>query len=94
MRLILCMIYSCVGGFIPANLFLLVPQYAPDLRHVSIGNGILMQGSAVGQTLGAPIVAALVTQAGGDWSVAIWPMLMMSGCVFLLGYFGFRRSNL
>jgi MFS family permease len=93
-RLILCMIYSLIGGFIPANLFLLVPQYAPDLRHVSIGNGILMQGSAVGQTLGAPIVAALVTKAGGDWSVAIWPMLVMSGCVFLLGYFGFRRSNL
>ena len=65
MRLILCMIYSFIGGLIPANLFLLVPRYAPDLRHVSIGNGILMQGSAVGQTLGAPIVAALVTQAGG-----------------------------
>jgi fucose permease len=94
MRLILCMIYSFIGGFIPANLFLLVPQYAPDLRHVSIGNGILMQGSALGQTLGAPIVAALVTQAGGDWGVAIWPMLVMSMCVFMLGLFGFRRSNL
>jgi len=94
LRLTLCMLYSFIGGFIPANLFLLVPQYAPDLRHVSIGNGILMQGSSIGQTLGAPIVAGLVSASDGDWSVAIWPMLLMSLCVLLLGYFGFRRSNL
>ena len=93
-RLMLCMLYSFIGGFIPANLFLLVPQYAPDLRYVSIGNGILMQGSAIGQTLGAPVVAALVSQHSGDWSVAIWPMLAMSAFVLLLGYFGFRKSNL
>ena len=93
-RLMLCMLYSFIGGFIPANLFLLVPQYALDLRYVSIGNGILMQGSAIGQTLGAPVVAALVSQHSGDWSVAIWPMLAMSAFVLLLGYFGFRRSNL
>lgn len=93
-RLILCMVYSFIGGFIPANLFQLVPRYAPDLRHVSIGNGILMQGSSIGQTLGAPVVAGLVSFASGDWSVAIWPMVMMSFCVFFLGHFGFRRSNL
>ena len=93
-RLMLCMLYSFIGGFIPANLFLLVPQYAPDLRYVSIGNGILMQGSAIGQTLGAPVVAALVSQHSGDWNVAIWPMLAMSAFVLLLGYFGFRKSNL
>jgi hypothetical protein len=53
-----------------------------------------MQGSTIGQTLGAPVVAALVSQHSGDWSVAIWPMLAMSAFVLLLGYFGFRKSNL
>ena len=48
-----------------------------------------MQGSAVGQTLGAPIVAALVTQAGGDWGVAIWPMLVMSGVFSYWDILGF-----
>ena len=75
MRLILCLAFSFFAGLVPPALFTAVPRFAPSLRHISAGNGMLMQGSAIGQFAGAPLVAAAVALGGGNWIWALVPML-------------------
>ncbi len=74
-RIALCIAFSLLGGLIPPGLFGCVPLRAPSPRHLGAGNGMLMQGSALGQFAGAPIVAATVSAAGNDWRFALIPML-------------------
>ena len=75
LRVALCLAFSFVGGLIPPANFTCIPRFAPSLRHVSAGNGMLMQGSALGQFIGAPLVAAAVSLGGGNWVYALGPML-------------------
>ncbi|MGY6534312.1 MAG: MFS transporter [Pararhodobacter sp.] len=77
-RLAACAAFSFLGGLVPPSLFNSVPRAAPSAQHISAGNGMLMQGSALGQFTGAPLVALAVTMAGGDWRFAVFPMLMAS----------------
>lgn len=77
--------FSFFGGLIPPSLFTAVPRVAPSLRHVSAGNGMLMQGSALGQFVGAPLVAWAVALGQGDWSWALGPMLGFSALTALGG---------
>ena len=85
-RLALCLAFSFFGGLIPPSLFSAVPRFAPSPRHVSAGNGMLMQGSALGQFVGAPLVAFAVAQGGGDWSYALGPMLGFALLTALAGW--------
>lgn len=77
-RLGLSVVFSFTGGLIPPSLFNTVPRAAPGPRHISVGNGMLMQGSALGQFTGAPLVALAVSLGGGDWRFAVIPMLAAS----------------
>ncbi len=70
--LVLC--FSFAGGLIPAALFATVPAEAHSPRHMAAANGLLMQGSNIGQFMGPPLVAAAVTAAGGAWSGALGPV--------------------
>ncbi|WP_068297426.1 CynX/NimT family MFS transporter [Pararhodobacter sp. CCB-MM2] len=95
-KVALCLAFSFFGGLVPPSLFTCIPRFSPSLRHVSAGNGMLMQGSALGQFIGAPLVAAAVSMGGGDWVWALGPMLgfcaltMMGG--LLLGRLMSRQS--
>ncbi len=60
-------LFSMFGGLIPGALFALVPSLAPTPNAVSTTVGLMQQGSAAGQMLAPPLLAALVTTAGG-WS--------------------------
>lgn len=82
-RLVLCAGFSFIGGLIPPSLFNNIPRVAPAADLVGAGNGLLMQGSATGQAIGAPLVALAVSRAGGDWAYALVPML--AACVLTLG---------
>lgn len=84
-RLGLCLAFSFFGGLIPPSLFNMVPRVAPAPELVGAGNGLLMQGSALGQFVGAPIVAHAVSSAGGDWSAALAPLLVASAITLLGG---------
>ncbi len=77
-RLAACVAFSFLGGLIPPSLFNSVPRAVPSAQHISAGNGVLMQGSALGQFAGAPLVALAVSLAGGDWRFAVIPMLAAS----------------
>lgn len=78
LRIALCVAFSFLGGLIPPSLFNTVPRIAPAPYLVGAGNGLMMQGSALGQFIGAPLVAYAVARAGGDWAYALIPML--GGC--------------
>lgn len=74
-RLAASMAFSFLGGLVPPSLFGCVPRMAPGPQHVGAGNGMLMQGSSLGQFAGAPLVAWAVSLAGNDWRFALVPML-------------------
>lgn len=58
---------SAVGGLIPGTLFATAPFYAPNPTAVSTTVGLMQQGSATGQILLPPVIAALAQFSGG-WS--------------------------
>lgn len=61
--------FSIVGGLIPGSLFALAPEHVARVEHLSSVNGLMLQGSAIGQLLTPPAVAALVAYSG-SWAVA------------------------
>ncbi len=61
--------FSAVGGLIPGTLFALTHRYAPTPQAVSTTTGLMQQGSSTGQFIIPPVLAAVVSTAGG-WSLA------------------------
>jgi MFS family permease len=59
------LIFSMVGGMIPATLFALAMRVAPGELTVSTTVGWMQQWSAFGQFAGPPLVAWLAGRAGG-----------------------------
>lgn len=85
-RLALCLIFSLAGGMIPACLFVGAAKHAPTPGHMGAANGILMQGSAIGQFIGPPTIAAAVAASGGAWSGALLPLAAGAGLVVVAGW--------
>lgn len=59
------LLFSALGGLIPASLFALAVRVAPHPQAVSTTVGWVQQGSALGQFFGPPVVAAIATATGG-----------------------------
>jgi MFS family permease len=74
------LLFSTVGGMIPATLFALAMRVAPSEQTVSTTMGWMQQWSAFGQFAGPPLVAWLAGLAGGwQWT---W---VATGSASLLG---------
>jgi len=65
------LVFSMVGGLIPATLFSLAIRLAPSTDTVSTTVGWVQQWSALGQFAGPPLVAWVAVQAGG-WQGTGW----------------------
>lgn len=66
------LLFSGMGGMIPATLFMLAVRLAPGERTVSTSVGWVQQCSAFGQFAGAPLVAWVAGNAGGwQWTWAV-----------------------
>lgn len=90
-RYVAVLVLSAVGGLIPGTLFASAPYYAPAPNAVSTTVGFMQQGSAWGQILMPPVIAAFAEHAGG-WS-AIWMATgLAAGCTVLIA-FGFGRYD-
>ncbi len=74
-RYLLALGFSAVGGIIPAVCIAATPVHAPTPQLVGTTNGVVMQGSQVGQLAGPPCLALLVSQFGG-WQVAPWLLVL------------------
>ena len=70
------LVFSMVGGLIPATLFSLAIRLAPSTDTVSTTVGWVQQWSALGQFAGPPLVAWVAVQAGG-W---LWTGWVTSAC--------------
>lgn len=78
LRYVSILVFSAVGGMIPATLFVLAVTLAPGKQTVSTTIGWVQQVSATGQFLGPPLVAWVAHMAGG-WQLT-W-VVTASACV-------------
>ena len=66
------LLFSALGGMIPATLFALAVRRAPSEDTVSTTVGWMQQWSSIGQFAGPPLVAALAARVGGwQWTWAV-----------------------
>ncbi|MCQ4299468.1 MFS transporter [Pseudomonas songnenensis] len=81
---LLCLLFSTVGGLIPATLLASAPLTVREATLVPIAVGLIMQGSNLGQLLG-PVAVGSVTTAFG-WSAAGVVVLLaaMAACATAL----------
>jgi len=70
------LLFSSVGGLIPATLFSLAVRLAPGDGTLATTLGWVQQWSALGQFAGPPLVAAVASSAGG-WQ---WTWLVTGAC--------------
>ena len=81
-------LFSVLGGFIPAALFSGAPVHANSQEQVSTVNGLLFQGAAFGQLVGPPLVIVFV-QFADDWAGVLFATipaaLLYIYCAFRVG---------
>ncbi len=82
-RYSLCLLFSAVGGLVPASLVAGVPVHAPRPGLVATTNGLVMQGGSLGGLIGPPALALTVSVAGG-WSGAPWLLTGSASAAILL----------
>jgi len=75
--------FSAVGGLIPGTLFAVAPERSPAPELLSGVNGLMMQGSALGQFVLPPGVAAIAASHGG-WTAAAAATTSAAALVVLL----------
>lgn len=61
------LVFSMVGGLVPATLFVLALTLAPTPQTTLTTIGWMQQCSSLGQFVGPPVVAWTVNRSGGDW---------------------------
>lgn len=81
-RYLAVVLFSAIGGLIPATLFALAVHEAPDEHTVSTTVGWMQQCSSAGQFFGPPLVAWVAGSMGGwQWT---WVLTGMVSAVGLL----------
>ncbi len=70
-RYALCVAMSFIGGVIPAAVMSSSTVLARNPRQINALQGLIMQGSQLGQFVGTPLIAAVVA-ASGRWGAAAW----------------------
>jgi MFS family permease len=71
LRYLASLAFSGLGGLLPASVLSGAPTHAPAPSLVATTNGVILQGSQLGQVTGPPAVALVVSMAGG-WPAAPW----------------------
>jgi MFS family permease len=83
LRYALCLVFTGVGGSIPASLYAAALVHAPSRSALGTTNGIMMQGGNMGSMLGPPAMAAVVAGVGG-WHAAPWLLVSAAGFTVIL----------
>jgi predicted MFS family arabinose efflux permease len=83
-RLGSCLAFSYASGVIPAVSFAAAQSYARSQSQVASLQGLMMQGSNLGQFLGPPAIAAAVS-IGGRWGDAVYVMLAAAALTLVCG---------
>ncbi len=88
LRYALCLAFSFFGGLLPAAALGGSAVHAPSPRQIGAANGIINQGSNLGQFAGPPAVAALVS-ASGNWHSA---SALLVGAALVAGFGGYAAA--
>jgi MFS family permease len=91
-RFLLCLAFSFFGGMTPGAALSGAPAVAPTRGQIGTVNGMMVQGSHIGQLLGPPALAALATYTGG-WQETRWLMLVSAGGIIVMALL-FRRLGI
>jgi fucose permease len=70
-RYLTCLLFSLIGGLLPASTLGGAPIYTPSPQQLATTNGLIMQGGQFGQVIGPPTLA-LIVSLGGGWKSAPW----------------------
>jgi cyanate permease len=88
LRYLAVLLLSCGGGIIPPAVLSSSQAYARSGAQVASLQGLIMQGSNLGQFVGPVAIAALVS-ATGDWATAAWVLgASAAGCAACGGAVG------
>ena len=80
LRYVAVLLFSMLGGLIPATLFSLAVRVAPNEKTLSSTVGWVQQWSALGQFAGPPWVAWLASHVGGwSWTWTVTGALSVAG---------------
>ena len=85
----LCLLLSFVGGLIPVAVMSSSAVLAKNPAQISAIQGLIMQGSQLGQFIGTPLIAAVVA-ASGQWSSARWVVAGAAAISLALGLWVWR----
>jgi len=86
LRFVCVLMFSAIGGLIPATLFSCALRLAPNEATVSTTVGHMQQWSALGQFAGPPLVAWVAVMAGG-WQLTWGVTAVLSAAGMVLAYF-------
>ncbi len=82
LRFVAVLVFSLVGGMIPATLFTVALKLVPGEAAVATTFGWVQQWSSIGQFAGPPIVALIASRSGGwEWT---WLFNVLAGAAGLL----------
>jgi cyanate permease len=84
LRYLACLLLSYGGGIIPPAVLSSTQVYARSGAQVASLQGLIMQGSNLGQFVGPVAIAALVS-ATGDWADAAWVLGAAAACAAACG---------
>ena len=84
LRYACCLGFSFIGGAIPAAVLTSPQQYARSAGQVGGLQGLIMQGSNIGQLIAPPAVAAVVS-ATGHWDAAGYVIGAAAACAAACG---------
>jgi cyanate permease len=84
LRYVACLLLSYGGGIIPPAVLSSTQVYARSGAQVASLQGLIMQGSNLGQFVGPVAIAALVS-ATGDWANAAWVLGAAAACAAACG---------
>lgn len=79
----LCLAFSAGAGMLPPTVMACAPLFVSDPGEMGAANGLIVQGSHLGQVMGPPALAALVAHGGG-WHGAVWLMAFGAGSAIIL----------
>jgi predicted MFS family arabinose efflux permease len=79
---LLCLLFSSVGGMIPATLISSAPLLAPSAALASVANGLVLQGSNLGQVIGPVAVGDAIETFG--WTAAAGIVLIAASMAIVV----------
>lgn len=88
----LCVALSFIGGVIPAAVMSSSALLARNPRQIGALQGLIMQGSQLGQFIGTPLIAAVVA-ASGQWASARWVTAGAAVLGLMLGLAAWRAER-